>query len=316
MTDRAFGVDLITFFHHDFWGLADRAALTDPAALDPAKFWTGVFDGLEAAGVSEIEMTFAPADRRSALAAFGSAPAFKAELDRRGLRVVSSYFGDVEHATDVTDPAVRAAILESADAEAEFLAALGAKHLVTGLPMRRNHPSGHGLAPVDLATAVPIVDLLHEVGAVTARHGVTPALHTESHSVFWNARDVDLFLTLTDPLLVAFCPDTGHLLLSGADPVEVASRHRDRIVIAHWKDASGPFPQRGDLRIDDGIWAEHGPYFRAAGHGVMDWFAWARLLRDIDYTGGILLELDVAADPVGQLTGAREFLQNATRTTL
>ncbi|MFD0481376.1 sugar phosphate isomerase/epimerase family protein [Kineococcus sp. GCM10028916] len=311
---RAFGVDLITFFHHDFWGLSDRAQLSDPTALEPVKFWNSVFDGLQAAGVRELEMTFAPADRKSALSAFGSVHAFRAELDRRGLSVVSSYFGDIEHATDISDPAVREAILQAADTEAEFLAALGAKHLVAGLPMRRNDPSGSGLLPVDMATALPIADLLHTVGAVTARHGVTLALHTESHSVFWNARDVDLFLLLTDPLLVSFCPDTGHLLLSGSDPVQVAARHSDRIALAHWKDASGAM--REDVQVDDTVFAKHQPYFRPAGQGVMDWFAWARLLRDIGYSGGVLLELDVAADPVAQLTQARQFLENVTRTIL
>lgn len=311
---RAFGVDLITFFHHDFWGLPDQAALTSAAGLDPVRFWTTVFEALQTAGVEEIEMTFAPADRTSALAAFGSAAGFRTELDRRGLSVVSSYFADVEHAADVTDPAVRDAVLAAADVEAAFLAELGARHLVAGLPMRRNDPRGTGLLPVDLATALPIADLLHDVGAVTAHHGITLAAHTESHSVLWNSRDVDLFMMLTDPLLVSLCADTGHLLLSGSDPVAVASRHRDRIALAHWKDASGAM--RETVPVDADVHSRHQPYFRAAGHGVMDWFAWARLLREIDYPGGVLLELDVARDPVGQLTGAREFLQNVTRTIL
>lgn len=313
-TARPFGVDLITFFHHDFWGLPDRAALRAPGALEPLKFWTTVFDALQTAGVTELEMTFAPADRVSALEAFGSAAAFRAELDRRGLAVVSSYLGDIEHATDVGDPAVRAAILAAAEVEATFLAELGAKHLVAGLPMRRNASDGHGLDPVDLATAVPIADLLHAVGAVTARHGVTLAAHTESHSVFWNSRDVDLFMMLTDPLLVSFCPDTGHLLLAGSDPVAVASRHRDRIALAHWKDAIGPIQEQ--IPVDDHVFEKHQPYFRAAGQGVMDWFAWARLLREIGYTGGVMLELDAAPDPITQLTDARRFVENVTRTVL
>ena len=193
-------------------------------------------------------MTFPPADRETAIAAFGSAEAFASALQERGLSVVSSYFGDIEHAADVTDPATRDAIFRAAETEAAFLASIGASYLVAGLPMRRNNAEGDGLAPVDLATAQPIADIANEVGAITARHGITLALHTESHSVFWTPRDVDLFLLLTDPFLVAFCPDTGHIVLGGGDPVQLVSRHRERVVIAHWKDAAGRVPGAGTRR--------------------------------------------------------------------
>ncbi|MGH1523505.1 TIM barrel protein [Leifsonia sp. L25] len=214
-TTRAFGVDLITFFDPGFWGLTGREELEALAAAEPRRVWDTILDSLLEAGVAEFEMTFAPADRLTAIAAYGSVEAFAAELERRGLSVVSAYFADIEHAEDVTDPATRAAILAAAETEAAFLAGIGASFLVAGLPMRRNNAQGDGLAPVDLATALPIADIANEVGAIAKRHGVTLALHTESHSVFWTPRDVDLFLLLTDPFLVAFCPDTGHIVLGG-----------------------------------------------------------------------------------------------------
>lgn len=309
-TARAFGVDLITFFDPGFWGLATGEELGALAAREPRRVWDTILDALQAAGIAELEMTFPPADRETAIAAYGSAAAFRAELEARGLSVVSAYFADIEHATDVTDPETRAGILAAAATEAAFLAEIGASFLVAGLPMRRNNAEGDGLAPVDLATAVPIAGIANEVGAIAQRHGVTLALHTESHSVFWTPRDVDLFLLLTDPFLVAFCPDTGHIVLGGGDPVELVARHRERVVIAHWKDAAGPFREKA--LVDADIFSRHRPYFRPAGQGVVDWPAFARTLAAIGYEGGILLELDVAADPVAQLTEARAFLEEAT----
>jgi inosose dehydratase len=309
-TARAFGVDLITFFDDGFWGFPSEE-LPRRIADDPRALWERMLDGLQAAGVTEFEMTFPPADQRTAVAAYGSPSAFRAELDRRGLRVVSSYFGDIEKAVDVTDDVERAGILAAASTAATFLAELGAEYLVAGLPMRRTDPSGSGLVAVGLAQAQPIADLLNEVGAVTKRVGVTLALHPESHSVFWTPRDIDLFLLLTDPFRVAFCPDTGHIVLGGGDPVEVVRRHADRVVLAHWKDATGPF--REDVPVDGDVFVRHRPYFRPAGKGVIDWHAWVRLLSAIGYQGGVLLELDAAPDPVAQLTEAREFLENVTR---
>lgn len=309
-TTRPFGVDLITFFAPEFWGFSSPEEIQALATDRPRQVWDTMLDALQTAGIEEFEMTFPPADRETAIAAYGSAEGFGSVLEQRGLSVVSSYFGDIEHATDVTDPVTREAIFRAAETEAAFLASIGASYLVAGLPMRRNNANGDGLAPVDLATAQPIADIANEVGAITARHGITLALHTESHSVFWTPRDVDLFLLLTDPFLVAFCPDTGHIVLGGGDPVQVVSRHRERVVLAHWKDAAGPFLEQA--LVDGDIFSRHRPYFRAAGKGIVDWPAFAQTLADIGYQGGILLELDAASDPVAQLTEAREFLQEAT----
>jgi inosose dehydratase len=310
VTTRAFGVDLITFFDPGFFGAGTREELQELAAAEPRRIWDTILDALQEAGIAEFEMTFAPADRLTAIAAYGSASAFAAEVASRGLSVVSAYFADIEHAEDVTDRATRAAILSAAETESAFLAEIGASFLVAGLPMRRNNARGDNLAPVDLATAIPIADIANEVGAITARHGVTLALHTESHSVFWTPRDVDLFLLLTDPFLVAFCPDTGHIVLGGGDPVQLISRHRERVVIAHWKDAAGAFREKA--LVDGDIFDRHRPYFRAAGQGIVDWAAFATTLAEIGYPGGILLELDVASDPVGQLIAARTYLEEAT----
>jgi inosose dehydratase len=302
-----FGVDLITFFHPTFWKLEGRQQIADHAAQDPKWFWDTMLDGVAAAGIQDIEITFAPADYTTAIAAYGSVNGFARALDDRGLGVVSGYFGDLEHAGSL-DAAAEDDIIASARRYAEFLAATGGKFLVTGLPMRKSR----GQRPasfVDLATASPIADLVNRVGAATQDAGIQVALHTESHSVFWTPRDIDLFMLLTDPMYVAMCPDTGHIALSGADPVQVMSRHRDRLVIAHWKDASGPVP--AGLPIDEGIFDRQAVYFRRTGTGVVDWFGWSRLLQEIGYDGCTLLELDAVDDPVTEMTLAREFVTTA-----
>ena len=162
---------------------------------------------------------------------------------------------------------------------------------------------------VDMAAATPIADLVNRIGAATMDCGIQVALHTESHSVFWTPRDVDLFMLLTDPMYVSLCPDTGHIALAGADPAHVASRHRERLVIAHWKDASGPVPL--GMPIDEEIFDRQASYFRRTGTGVVDWFAWSRLLQEIGYDGCTLLELDAVEDPIGEMTAARDFVETA-----
>lgn len=310
----AFGVDLITFFDPRYWGLAEDASLTEFAERDPHLFWMRMFDALERSGVTQLELTFPPADMHTAEAAFGSAEAFLAELDRRDLGVTSSYFGDIEHSADLFNPSVQAEIVAEADRCAGFLAAVGGRYLVIGLPMRRNAANGSGYEAVVAESAAPVADLLNRVGAVTAKRGIRTLLHTESHSIFWSADDVDLMMGLTDADLIGLCLDTGHVVLSGSDPVAVAHRHGNRLALAHWKDASGAFV--GTPPVDAEIFVKHREFFRSVGNGAVDWRGLSAELNDQGFQECILLELDAAPDPEAALIAARTYLEDTLRGTL
>lgn len=287
-----FGVDLITFFHPGFWGVETE---DDIQRIDPDRIWATVLDALVDAGVSAVEVTFAPADVETAIRAFGSVAGFRDELTRRGLRLVSGFW----QPEDWTAPAEQLA--DAAAAHAALLADAGATALVVGLPMRATTDA---LPPrfVDLWAADQLADRLHHIGAATRQLGVLTALHTEAHSVFCQPRDIDLLLMLTDPNYVWFCPDSAHITLSGGDPVAVATRHRERIAIAHWKDASGPMST--DVVIDASIHERHREFMRPLGKGTVDWAAWAELMASTRGGDLALLELDACADPVAELRSA------------
>ena len=112
----------------------------------------------------------------------------------------------------------------------------------------------------------------------------------------------------TDPTYVGLCPDTAQFTVAGSDPIEIVARHRDRLVLTHWKDAVGPAP--ADVPIDETIWARQVQWFGEVGTGVVDWPAWVRLLRDLNYTGWAVFELDTAADPVANLKAIKRFVEN------
>jgi sugar phosphate isomerase/epimerase len=50
--------------------------------------------------------------------------------------------------------------------------------------------------------------------------------------------------------------------------------------------------------------------YARVGTGAVDWKGWASTLRDINYTGWAIIELDASADPAGDLRGAREYIEN------
>jgi sugar phosphate isomerase/epimerase len=290
----------------------DLRGIFASGSWDPLRFWERILDSSHAAGLDGIELTFRPGDWHSALAAYGSSQGFAAALKDRGLELCSGFFstripGTDQHA-NFADPADHARLIEMASAYAEFLQGCGAQILVTALPLRTSRDADPPRF-VDLQLAASIADVLNRIGYATLKYGVKLALHPEAFSMLRNSRDADLFMLLTDPTYVFLCPDTAQFSVAGSDPVAIVQRHRDRLLLTHWKDAAGPAPE--DVPIDETIYARQVQWFAPVGTGIVDWPAWMRLLREIRYEGWAVFELDSAADPVGELRRIKQYVDTA-----
>jgi sugar phosphate isomerase/epimerase len=309
-----FATDLCTFYDPAFWGgeggYAGIGNLFSWGTWNELTFWNRVLDSVSQARLDGIEITFAPGDWTSALTAYGSAQGFADEVARRDLEVCSGFFSSrvpgTDRHLDLASPDDRSEYVELADRYAEFLGVCGAKIMVTALGLRRTKSAEPPLF-VDLHLAQSIAETLNQIGAATARHGVTLALHPEAFTVFRDSRDADLFMLLTDPNYVSLCPDTAQFTVAGSDPVEIAKRHRDRIVLTHWKDAVGPAPE--GIEIDDNIYQTQIQWFAQVGQGIVDWPAWVRLLRNLHYSGWAVFELDGSVDPVAELSAIRTYVE-------
>ncbi|HEY3773797.1 MAG TPA: sugar phosphate isomerase/epimerase [Solirubrobacteraceae bacterium] len=301
-----FAVDLISFYHPEFWEVQDHAGLERKAAEDPRGFWEHIALSAQSAGFEGLELTFAPGDWQTAEKTFGSAAGLAGFLAGYGLSVSSGFFGALEYGAGLTDPGARQAVLDETRRYAAFLKEAGAEILVAGMPMRRR---GTPDSPVfvDFDYARTVADLINRVGAAAQSEGVRVALHTEVGSVFCVRRDIDLFLSLTDPSYVDLCPDTAHIQLGGVSPIEVLDHHYERVSIAHWKDAVGRWPN-DDLSNEDRFTLE-AEYFRRVGTGDVDWGGWLAAMDRARFEGWTILELDAARDPVTDMRAAREFVE-------
>lgn len=311
-----FATDLCTFYNPASWGgkgrYGEMQPLFDAGRLTDLDFWERVFADVTAAGLDGIEVTFSPGDMDGATRAYGSASAFADRVAEAGLAICSGFLSTRSrkdgHRLDLATTDDRSELVESAEEYAEFLATCGATVMVTS-PGPRVNPDGSWPRILDLPLAQAIATSLHEAGKATAKHGVRLALHPEAFSLFRDGRDTDLMMLLTDPAFVSLCPDTAQYTVAGSSPLEIASRHRDRLVLTHWKDAIGPAPK--DVPIDDTIYARQIAFFAQVGQGVVDWPSWVRLLRDLNYTGWAVFELDGALDPVAELSGIRHFVETS-----
>jgi Sugar phosphate isomerases/epimerases len=319
MTDSQnikFATDIVTFYDPRFWGMQggmdSLRELFTSGGWTQQRFWEHILDTSREAGLDGIEITFAPGDWHSAKAAYGSAQGFAKALSERGLELCSGFFSSYNPETgrqaDFGNPADHQQLLKMASDYAAFLQECGSEILITALPLRASRDADPPLF-VDLKRAEPIADLLNRMGYETAKYGVKLALHPEAFTMFRNSRDVDLFMLLTDPTYVFFCPDTAQFTVAGSDPIEITKRHRDRLVITHWKDATGPAP--ADVPIDETIFDRQIQWFAKVGTGVVDWPAWVRLLRDTNYRGWAVLEHDTAPDPLSDLKQIKQYVDRS-----
>ena len=96
---------------------------------------------------------------------------------------------------------------------------------------------------------------LDAVVAVARPHGLVAAYHPHLGTMSEGPEALTRIMALTE---IALCPDLGHVLAGGGDPVEVVHTYRDRIPYIHLKDyADGLFVPLGEGKVDlKGVVAE------------------------------------------------------------
>jgi len=99
---------------------------------------------------------------------------------------------------------------------------------------------------------------------LAAESGLRLALHPHVGTLVETAEDIDAVVARSE---VAWCLDTGHLTIGGADPVEFARSHAERIVHVHLKDVDMGLAERvrsGELSL---VEATRLGLFRPLGEG-------------------------------------------------
>jgi sugar phosphate isomerase/epimerase len=305
VSEHKLALDLITLYSPEFWEVEDRDALV---ALDPKQTWDRMLDTISELGISGVEVTFPPGDISTAHRAYGSNQGLLDALSARELRVVSGYFSGLDSLTAPHDQQVRQRVIAAAGEYAAAVGGAGGEVVVGGMPSLDSTVDRGGKF-VDLDYVKVLAELANNVGLAVSEQGLKYGMHPEFGSVFCRRREIDLFMLLTDPEYVGFCPDTAHITLAGGDPVAITEHHRDRLVLTHWKDASGPF--EGELLEGEARHTVIAPQFKQVGEGAIDWHSWQRMLDRIGYDGWSVLELDSGADPLNQVARARDFVQVA-----
>src|SRR5262245_4400226 len=168
---------------------------------------------------------------------------------------------------------------------------------VAGRPEAR---SATALSPDELRRAAERVEL---AARRALDRGVVATFHPHTATYIESAEEVAALLEATDPDVVKLCLDTGHAVVGGGDPAELARAARGRIVHLHLKDVDPAVLARvrsGELTAEQ-AW-EQG-LFCPFGEGAVDFGAVLGALEG--YDGWAVVEQDRVAVQVDDMEAVR-----------
>jgi inosose dehydratase len=130
---------------------------------------------------------------------------------------------------------------------------------------------------------------LAELEEIAARRGLSACLHPHYGTVVETPSQIEGLLQLSD---VGICLDTGHVMVGGGDPVELARVAAHRIRHVHLKDVDATVAKavrKGELSYQQAV--AQGLY-RPLGQGDVDVAAIVAALDAVGYQGWYVLEQD------------------------
>jgi len=158
---------------------------------------------------------------------------------------------------------------------------------------------------------------LDRLADAAAERGVLAVLHPHVGTMVETRSEVERVL---DGSAIRLCLDTGHLLIGGTDPLQLALEVPDRIAHAHLKDVDAGLAadvQAGRLTYTEAV--GRGMY-TPLGAGDVDIAGIVSSLRSNGYDGWFVMEQDTILDaepldegPLADVQASVTFMRNACR---
>jgi sugar phosphate isomerase/epimerase len=252
--------------------------------------WTGkvddILDAVADAGYEGIEIT------NAMIREYDEKPDdFARALKTRGLRLAAFAYASP---AGLTTQEARSQELAGADKALHFAGAFPGAVLAIGgasSPQR-----------ADVAAKIKFAaEFYNEVGRRGQKVGVPVAFHPHSHhgSLLESREEYDLVMESTDPKLVHWNPDTGHIVRGGQNLLDTLRRYGSRIAHVHLKDA------------------DKSNNWQPLGKGVCNIPEVLSLLEsELNYQGWIVGEeesADARQDPVRAIRWNRDYLKSLGR---
>ena len=210
-------------------------------------------------------------------------------LSGHGLGLVGGFVPAVLH-----EPEHRREGLDLVERRARFFSEAGADTLI--LAAIPSTSAFEQTVDLDQAGWKELFGNLRRAEDICARNGLAAVVHPHFGTIIETDEQLRRFLEGCE---TGLCLDTGHLIIGGSDPLEVAEGASDRVKHVHLKDVDRGVARRLGAREIGFKEAAEENAFRPLGEGDVDV---ARLLEVLDrsgYSGWYVLEQDimVASEP-------------------
>jgi inosose dehydratase len=225
-------------------------------------------------------------------------------IKRHRLGLVAGQVDAILHHQDI-----RGAELAHIDGHAQWLSALGAETLVLSAIAQRAGGAEHGIVLSNAEWA----HLLHSIGSVQhvcSRHKLRLAVQPRFGSTIQGPEDIERLLVGSE---AGICLDLGHLLLAGADPIEILELAAGRIQHVQLNDLDSELADEvRDKGHDYGDAVSLG-LFKPLGEGSGRVDRVVEALRGSKYRGWYILRQEtrlasIDDRPLGRVSRSLEFL--------
>lgn len=204
-------------------------------------------------------------------------------LSGHGLELVGGFVPAVLHRPEARDPE-----LASVERQARLFAAAGASVLVLAADTdQEGYEESAGLSDNEWEELFETLAMVEEIGA---RHGLSVVLHPHYGTEIESPEQVQRFLEGCD---TALCLDTGHSMVGGGDPVELAESAAGRIRHVHLKDVDQSLTERVVAGTLDYEKAVRDGLYRPLGDGDVDVRRVLEVMDGAGFDGWYVLEQDI-----------------------
>ncbi|HJQ29580.1 MAG TPA: TIM barrel protein [Rubrobacter sp.] len=204
-------------------------------------------------------------------------------LSAHGLELVGGFVPVVLHRREVRDSQ-----LASVDRQAGLFAAAGAGVLVLAADTdQEGYEESAGLNDDEWEELFATLAMVEEI---CEKHGLALVLHPHYGTEIESPEHVQRFLEGCD---TGLCLDTGHSMVGGGDPVELAESAPERIRHVHLKDVDRDLAERVASGTLDYERAVRDGLYRPLGDGDVDVRRVLDVLDRAGYDGWYVLEQDI-----------------------
>src|ERR1700751_2370517 len=231
-----------------------------------------------------------------------------ADLQARGLGLLGGYV-ELELRTD----AKRDDEIQRGVEIGKFFRSLGGSFLIAadGGDPRRIQEAGHVNPEGGLTDAQwrSLCQGLNEVGSTLRSAGIQVVFHNHVGTYVETEAETSRLLDGTDPSLVGWCLDCGHLAYGGGDTLRMLEKYGDRVAYAHIKDVDGSVLERARAEHWDFSKALKSFIFTPLGQGIARVPDVIKALDSHGYDGWLVIEQDTTpTDPTRNAKENRFYL--------